>query len=98
MENAVLHVVLLSNENFRRDEVVGVRKRSSTSVFVQEEVDLQVAEEEADIQVVEDTNHEKLGLGLGFSPNLFSLFPLQPSMCLRGYKVFNGKLFLFFFY
>ena len=34
MENAVLHVVLLSNENFRRDEVVGVRKRSSTSVFL----------------------------------------------------------------
>ena len=64
--------------------------------FAQEEVDLQVAEEEADLQVVKGTNHEELGLGLGFSPNLFSLFPLQPSMCLWGYKVFNGKLFLFF--
>ena len=33
MEDVVLHVVLLPNENFRWDEVVRVRKRSSTSVF-----------------------------------------------------------------
>ena len=34
MEDAVLHIVLLPKENFRRDEVVRVRKRSSTSVFL----------------------------------------------------------------
>ena len=49
------------------------------SVFAQEEVDLQVAKEEVDLQVVEGTNHEELGLRLGFSPNSFSLFLLQSS-------------------
>lgn len=34
MEDAVLHIVLLPKENFRRDEVVRVRKRSSTLMFL----------------------------------------------------------------
>ena len=76
----------------------GVAEEEVDLQVAEEEADLQVAEEEADLQVIEGTNHEELGLGLGFSPNLFPLFPLQSSMCLRGYKVFNGKLFLFFFY
>ena len=42
---------------------------------VKEEADLQVAEEETDLQVTEGMNHKELGLGLGFSPNLFPLFP-----------------------